>query len=277
MSKNVLNFVESENKKSAGVKMLGGTAQLTQLARTIVNDIMDVIESDFDNKAALFEASKVDHGAMDTLISESYDLTTVDVSFLKELDEDTLNGMLKSQQSKRSRAKSKEMTMDNYAAMMNGAVSEHLLRLVMNKPRGTAGFGYGGKPILEYTPEEIQALADDQDALRRAIRNVQSQKCIMKHKDDFVETDEKYQALLKVEAVLKDLRVAMPASRGSKIKAELQELIGDRDIDSLKAADSKDLLKQIQAMLDAQDAAKVEAEEEPVDVEADSEVTEDAE
>lgn len=276
MSKNVLNFVESENtKKTAGIKMLGGTAQLTQLATSIVGEITERIKENYDDLAPQFEASKEDHGAMDALIGDVYKLEDVDISFLKELDEDTLNGMLKSQQSKRSRAKSKEMTMDNYMAMMNGAVSENLIRIALNKPRASYGFGSSGKSVLDYTPEEIQALADDQDALRRVIRNVQSQKCIMKHKDDFVETDEKYMALLKIEAVLKDLRVAIPGGRTTKIKSQLKELIGDKDIDSLKAADSKELLKQIQAIIDAQEAAKTE--EVPVDVEADSEVSEDAE
>lgn len=278
MSKNVLNFVENENQKSTKTTMLGGTAQLTQLSTTIVNHIIDVVQDNYEDKAALFEASKVDHGSMDTLIAETYDLNEANVDFLRELDEDTLNNMLKSQQSKRSRAKSKEMTMDNYKAMMNGAVSENLLRLVLNKPRAAYSFGTTGKPILEYTPEEIQALGDDQEALRRAIRNVQSQKCIMKHKDDFVDTDEKYQALLKVEAVLKDLRVAMPVNRGPKIKSQLKELLGDQDIDSLKAADSKDLLKQIQAVLNNENAAKAaESEEQPVDADIESEVSEDVE
>ena len=268
MSNNTMNFVELEGtKKTTSTKMLAGTAQLTNVASTIVNGVMDAIQADFENKRELFEASKADHGAMDTLLDETYDLSSVDISFLKELDEDVLMGILKSQQSKRSRAKGKPMTVDNYKNMMNGAVSEGLVRLALNKPRATNNIGFNGKSILEYSPEEIQALANDQEALRRMIRNVQSQKCIMSHKDTFDELDEKYQALLKVEAVLKDLRVAAPRKQNDKTKKALKEMLADSDIDGLKAADSKDLLKQIMALIDDEESEDTNVEE----------VTEDAE
>ena len=269
MSKNMLGFVETENEnQKRKVKILSCTAKLTETAAEVASNVLDTVESDFENKKALFEMSKTDHSAMDTLIDTTCDLTKVDIGFLKELDEQTLNSSLKSQQSKRSRAKGKTMTMDNYKSMLTAAIAEGLVRLVLNKPRVGYG-GFTGRSILDYTPEEIQELAQDQEALRRAIRNVQSHKCIYKAREDFNEADERYQSILKVEAVLKDLRVTAPRVHTDKTKNKLKEMLEGYDIESLKAADSKDLLKQISQL--------VEADAIITDELAESEVTEDAE
>lgn len=272
-----LMFVVDENETTRdGVRALAGTPALVECSAKVVNEMLEIINDEADNYGELFEASKSDHVAMETLINSVYDLNTVDVDFLKKLDEETLNGMLKSQQSKRSRAKSKTMTMTNYKAMMNAAVSELLLRIVLDKPRGAGGFA-SGKSLLDYTPEEIQALGEDQEALRRAIRNVQSQKCIMKHRDDFEETSEAFQSLLKIEAVLKDLRVVTPRQRTDKTKKMIQEALAAHDVEHLKAADSKELLKMIAQIVADEEPTSVDTDE-PVAEEADNkEVTEDVE
>jgi len=129
----------------------------------------------------------------------------------------------------------------------------------------------------EYTPEEIQALGEDQEALRRTIRNVQSQKCIMKHKEGFDEASEAYQALLKIEAVLKDLRIVTPRQRTDKTKKMIQDALAEHDVENLKAADSKELLKMIAQMVADEEGTSVDTDEEDVEATNNEEVTEDAE
>src|SRR5690606_11549012 len=82
------------------------------------------VNDNFEEYKELIAKSKSDHGEMDELIAKAFNLADGDAEFLKELDEATLDGMLKSQQSKRSRAKSKVMTMDNYRTMMIGAIAD---------------------------------------------------------------------------------------------------------------------------------------------------------
>ena len=274
MSKQLTFVSEPNETKRTRLNALAGTPTLVAKSATVVTDIMQTIETDVEKFADLFESSKTDHIAMETLINEAYDLSTVDVDFLKQLSEEELNGMLKSQQSKRSRAKSKPMTVDNYKSMMNAAISELLIRTVLDKPRVSGGGGFSGKSILDYTPEEIQALGEDQEALRRAIRNVQSQKCIMKHKEGFDEASEAYQAILKVEAVLKDLRVVMPRQRTDKTKKMIQDALAEHDVENLKAADSKELLKMIAQIVADEEK---DTDEEVVEEAATEEVTEDVE
>ena len=121
-------------------RSLAGTAQLTSLANSIAAELIKKIDADLETYKEKFEASKTDHNAMDALIAETYDLGSVDVEFIKELGDEVQNAMLKSQQSKRSRSKKKVMTLDNYRAMMSGAISELLLRQAMGKAKTTLGY-----------------------------------------------------------------------------------------------------------------------------------------
>ena len=71
----------------------------------------------------------------------------------------------------------------------------------------------------------------------------------MKSKADFDESDERYQALLKAEQQLKDMRIS-----GSNIvevdttKNALTDLLAGKDIHNLKAADAKALLEEIREL-----------------------------
>jgi hypothetical protein len=93
--------------------------------------------------------------------------------------------MLKSQQSKRSRAKSKAMTLDNYTTLLTAAIAEDIIREIYNKPKSAGGF-HRAAGTVDYTIDQLQALHDDQEALRKEIRNVQSKKSIMKSKNPFL-------------------------------------------------------------------------------------------
>jgi len=259
-------FATENNVSTVSNRGLSGTAQLTNVAGNIATNILNVMNANIEEYAEDIKASQVDNSAMDKLIEKVNPLKEVDVEFLKELDDETIEGMLKSQQSKRSRCKSKAMTMDNYRALMTGAIAENLIRLATGKekhaggPRRMAG-------SVDYTIEQLQELSEDQERLKKEIRNVQSKKSIMKSKADFDESDERYQALLKAEQQLKDMRIS-----GSNIvevdttKNELTDLLTGKDIGGMKAAEAKELLEQI-AKLTHSTTEEVEETEEAEEIE----------
>lgn len=254
-------FATVNEATTVGTRGLSGTAQLTSIASNIASEILQVMNADIEEYVEDIKASQADNNVMDKLIEKVYPLTNVDVDFLKELDDETIDGMLKSQQSKRSRCKSKAMTMDNYKALMTGAIAENLIRLATGKekhaggPRRMAG-------SVDYTIEQLQMLSEDQEKLKKEIRNVQSKKSIMKSKADFDENDERYQALLKAEQQLKDMRVSTGAVvEVDTTKDALSGLLADKDLHSMKAADAKELLEQIMALTHQSVATETEDNE----------------
>lgn len=251
-------FAAENNSTTVGTRGLSGTAQLTSIASNIAANILQTMNADIEIYVDDIKKSQVDNSAMDNLIEKVNPLADVDVDFLKELDEETIDGMLKSQQSKRSRCKSKAMTMDNYRALMTGAIAENLIRLATGKekhaggPRRMAG-------SVDYTIEQLQELSEDQERLKKEIRNVQSKKSIMKSKADFDESDERYQALLKAEQQLKDMRVS-----GASIvevdttKNALTDALAGVDIQNLKAAEAKELLERMAGLAHQDTTEEVE-------------------
>jgi hypothetical protein len=254
MSKELLNlFSAQENKETANnARSLAGTAQLTSLASTIANEILKTINDNFEEYQELIAKSKSDHDAMDELIAKAFNLADADVEFLKQLDEVTLDGMLKSQQSKRSRAKSKVMTMDNYRSMMIGAIAENLIRLVTGKKKSAGGNRRSADKVY-YSAEELAALQADQEKLRKEIRNVQSKKSIMKSKEGFSEEDKRWQALLVAEEQLKALRADTRTVVVDETKEKLTAMLNGVDVNNLKAADAKDLLAQALALINGKE------------------------
>jgi len=245
-------FNTEETQATTGARGLAGTAQLTNQAATIASSVITTIESNFSDYRESVAASKVNHDAMDALVAKAYDLSIVDIDFLKALDEDTLNNMLKSQQSKRSRTKGKIMTMDNYRQLMTAGIAENLLRLAMGKDKAAGGTHFGA--TTEYSPETLETLAADQEALRKEIRNVQSKKSIAKTKADFDEAGDKWQTLLRMEQQLLGIRVGATRTKVETVlvdqtKEELAKMLEGRDLTTIKAADGKELLNAIQAML----------------------------
>ena len=248
---NVMNnlFAAESNNTTVGNRGLSGTAQLTQTASNIATEIIRVMNDDIDTYVYDIRKSQSDNNAMDALIEKVHPLVDTDVSFLEMLDDKTLDGMLKSQQSKRSRCKSKAMTMDNYRALMTGAIAENLIRMVTGKQKNAVGARRMSGSV-EYTIEQLQDFANDQDKLRKEIRNVQSKKSIMKSKADFDENSERYQQLLRVEQQLKDMRTTTTEIVEVDRTADaLSELIAGKDFEHMKAADAKALLAQIASLV----------------------------
>ncbi|NLD21625.1 MAG: hypothetical protein GX664_03965 [Bacteroidales bacterium] len=239
--------------KVGGANQLSKTAQLTQVATVIANEIFAKITADPETYQAKVLESQKSHDAMDELIDELYQLDTVDTSFLQSEPEETLEKMIRSQQSKRSRAKGKQMTKENYLNMMVGAISENLLRLVTGKPK-SAGGGYVAKDIV-YSEKDLEYLAQHPTELKKAIRNIQSKKSIMKSKADFDPQSERWQQLLQAEQQLKELRshvngaVNKEAKEALEAKQKLEEMLATRDLDSLPPEEAKQLLDAVKEML----------------------------
>jgi hypothetical protein len=242
-------FDESNTTETTtNMRQLKGTAQLTTKASELAVVVLKAVDADLETYREMFKASKASHESMDQLISATVDLEVVDVRFLDELSEDDIAGMLKSQQSKRSRSKGKLMTMENYRAMLVGAIAENLIRTECKMPKQSGG-SRRAAGTSEYTEEQLVELAADQSALRKAIRNVQSKKSIAKSKIGFSETSDAWKDLLHVEAQLKGLRTDSAVIEVDSTKNALADLMQDVDVNSLKASDSKELLAKIRGIL----------------------------
>lgn len=244
---------EGQATFNSGANQLGMTAQLTRLSTDIANQVVLVVtaEADYANDVV---ASQQDHNRMDALINQVQPLVDIDVEFLKSIDGDELDKMIRSQQSKRSRAKSKAMTLDNYRTMMTGAVAEGLLRIAGGKPKGTVGGGsYAGS--VTYTGDELRALAEDPESLTRAIRNVQSKKSIAKSKADFSVDSERWQLLLTAEEQLREVRSELSGMSSAKAQQAIEsnekaeELLAAVDLDKMSAKDAKEMLANVKEML----------------------------
>ena len=240
-------FENENNAESTNTRTLSGTAALTAVSNEAATMAIRKMEADIDNYRGRIAVSSKDNAELDKLLDELAPLVDIeDDSPLRHLDDELVESMLKSQQSKRSRCKSKAMTLDNYRNLLSAAIAENILRDLYNKPKQAGGVKRHG--TVDFTPAQLEALAEDQAALRREIRNIQSKKSIMKSKEGFDESSESWQQLLKAEMMLKDLRVG---GRGSHIievdttKEKLSELLGEIDLEHLKAHDSKELLARI--------------------------------
>lgn len=235
-------FVANTTGKANGKRTLSGTAEMTAKAELVVKDIFDALSNDFDSNSELFEDSKVNHNSMDKLISKfTNNFESIEYDFLDKYDAEEIKQMLKSQQSKRSRAKAKEMTMDNYSAMMNAAVCEHMIRLATGKSKNQAA----GKSLDDYTIEYIQSLSEDQYDLRREIRNIQSKISICKKDNptDYEELD-KYKKLKQIEGMLIDMR--QPIEHGASKIARVNDTLTDVNIADLSIDEAKELLAKLQ-------------------------------
>lgn len=247
-------FAESNNTVTTNGRGLAGTAQLTEIASHTANAVIAQLNDNLDEHMEQFKASQKDHSAMDALIEEMVDFDTIEMSFINDLDEATVDGMLKSQQSKRSRCKGKAMTLDNYKSMMTAAIAEKIIRLATGKTKNAVGVRRNTGTVI-FSEEELEVLKENQEQLKKELRNVQSKKSIMKSKADFSEEDERWQELLVAEAQLKEIRVSTRKVKVVEVdttKEKLEEAFEGIDlenINSMKAADSKALLAKLAELI----------------------------
>lgn len=252
-------FTTEQGAVTSGANKLNITASLTNvasgIASVVIEKLLEHVEN-VDTKEAytkLFEDSKSDNDVLDSMIDQFTDLSVVNIDFLKEESEDTLDRALKSQQSKRSRTKTKNMTADNYKQLVTAAVSENLIRMALGKPKGTGGAVSGGSSSL--TEEEIKKLTGDVAAINKAIRNVQSKKSIAKSKLDFDETSERYQSFLAIEKQLKQMRAeangvqSTEATEALEKQEKLKELLVNVNSKDLKLGEARSMIDQIQELI----------------------------
>lgn len=257
-------FGSNESASTANARNLPGTAELTNVAHSAAIRMMKAMEENMEAYKPRIQASATDTRELDAIISDFDYLLEVDEdSILRALSDEAVESMLKSQQSKRSRAKSKAMTVDNYITLLTAAIAEDILRDIYNKPKSASGPRRMAGSV-DYTSEQLEALSNDQEALKREIRNVQSKKSIMKSKGDFDEADPRWQALLKAEQQLKGMRISGRSGvvEVDKTKDALSELLAGKDLSKMKTADAHDLLAKIAQLTVAQ---ADEAEEQPSD------------
>lgn len=256
MSMNEL-FGANNTNAFANARSLPGTAELTATATAIAHRIIKAMEEDIENYRDRIQKSSVDTKELESIIDDFKPFADIeDDSILRNLDDETVEGMLKSQQSKRSRTKSKTMTLDNYTTLLTAAIAEDILRELYNKPKAAGGFRRAAGTV-DYTGAQLEALAEDQEALRKEIRNIQSKKSIMKSKADFSESDERWLALLKAEQQLKDLRIGGATTHVvevDKTKDALTEMLAGADLSDIKAADARKMLEDISRLIQSQEA-----------------------
>jgi hypothetical protein len=237
-----------------GANQLQMTAKLTQISSEIANVVFSTATND-EKYAEKVKSSFQSHDIMDDLINELYNLMEVDVEFLKSESTDVLEKMIRSQQSKRSRSKSKVMDAVNYKTMLIGAVAENLLRIAMDKPKSSGGSSFHGDGLR--SAEDIQKLIDFPEDLTKAIRNVQSKKSIAKAKADYNPLSPRWLSLLAEEQQLKDLRDSkQSAIDPATIKAietavKVEAQLADENLDDMKPEDAKALLIAMKEMLAA--------------------------
>lgn len=249
-------FDTKTNGATVSSRSLSGTAELTRISQNAAVRIIREMEEQIDDYREKIAKSANDSKAMDDLLNEFRPWADIDdESELRHIDDATVEGMLKSQQSKRSRTKGKTMTLDNYTTLMTATIAECILRELYNKPKSVS-FSNRRAGIVDYTPAELEAYTEDQEALRREIRNIQSKKSIMKSKEGFDESSEQWQALLKAEMMLKDLRVGGHSSvvEVDTTKNQLKEKLADINLEELDEKGPAALLASIQQMIAEENA-----------------------
>lgn len=242
-------FGATNEMNTTNTRALPGTAELTNIASAAAHRVIKAMEADIGNYKDRIQRSAVDSKELDAIIEELCEYNVAEDSLLRYLSDEQVEGMLKSQQSKRSRTKSKAMTLDNYATLLTAAIAEDILRDLYNKPKSAGGF-HRTAGSVDYTIEQLEALGNDQEALRREIRNIQSKKSIMKSKAEFDESDERWLALLKAEQQLKDMRVGgrHGVVEVDKTRNAIDELLAGKDISKMKSAEAHELLERIAAL-----------------------------
>ena len=248
---NINDLFATTPDATASKRNLSGTARLTQIASKYANDFIQLVEADCISRDDITAALK-SNNAMDDLINSNLtiDLSDDDRWFFEDLGSETGEKMLKSQQSKRSRCKSKTMTTDNFRNLLVASIAEIILRDVFGMAKN-GSTSTARRASISYTDEELDALANDQAALKKAIRNIQSKKSIMKSKAGFDANSEQWQQLLEVESQLKSRRVATARTHTVKVdetRSALTTLLTDVDVSKMTKNQLTELIANIQGL-----------------------------
>lgn len=245
-------FKETTTTTGAGVKQLEVTPALTTAANGNADKLVQFIMN-AENGDDLVKTTFEDAAVLDALIVE-HNAAPVQ-EFLTTADPTEIGNALKSQQSKRSRAKNGDLTMQNYKKLLVGAIAEHMIRNSCELPKSARAAGTRGTTTWVLTEEQTLIYKADQLALGKAIRNVQSKKTALKKADDFDETSEFWLQVLAYEESLKALRSNQPTVIDTELLSKAKHadeisgaLSAIGDISKMKKDELAEVIKNIQEM-----------------------------
>lgn len=217
-------FAAPEVEVTESKRGLPGSALVKATATALAGKIMAKIPQGDEQYLALIKASQTSTAAMDDLVKQECG-SDLNIESVAQFDHEEAAKILKSNQSNRSRRKNMAMTQSNYVELLTAAIAEHIIRESCDMHKSATGFGGGVRQSIEINEETVAQLANDQEALGKAIRNIQSKKSTYKAKnaDRDYENDEAWLQLLEQERMLKAARKTTPAGRkGVSIKKALQ-------------------------------------------------------
>lgn len=232
---------------SEGQRGIPGAALLKSAALGITAKVMAAVAGNDPEVIEQVKESQTSTAAMDELV-KTYGGAELVNAEVAQFGEEEVQKLLKSNQSNRSRRKSMPMTQANYQEMLTAAAAEWIIRESLGITKNANPFG-GGRAATELNEQTIAELADDQEALGRAIRNVQSKKSTYKAKnaDRDYENDEEWIGLLDTEAALKAVRISTPGvgRKGVSMKKALQFILDGVDPTAVKKDEAVELLTTI--------------------------------
>ena len=157
-----------------------------------------------------------------------------------EYNLDLVKKELKRIQSIKCRLKKQKARKDYEVAMREVLAQEQLLKEVRQllNPRK--------KPTTQLTAEDIEKLTYEETI--RAIKNIQSKKCLSQHLTDNLETNEEYQNAVRIEKMLLEHKNKIkPAPANFVAKSKIQTIIDN--LESLKDADKDTIVQQLKELL----------------------------
>lgn len=214
----------NDGPETGGVRKLDYTPELISLSNARATELMRLVAE----KTELHELANTALDRAETqdvinLIEAVYDAKTLeaDSAFLKEADEDQLSRLLESRRSDRSKAKSKgpRTSVGVCQTFIGSMYAEMLVRLAWNKPFQATS-----------TDLDYDELKEDQEALNRKIRSLQSKQSRLRKTADFVEEDAQELELVRAEIDrLKSLRTTTG-------RVSTKTVIKGADADTLREA-----------------------------------------
>jgi len=240
---------------------------------TKTNNGVSVVVTGIGNRVAtelLQEISKLDDNGIQELffdneklrnyIAAHIDFSNDDMTTIQS-DEDTVVKALKSQQSKRSKSMALELNANSIAKVISSTVGEMLIREANNLPYNNRAAATKSYTSEELTEEVLQSYKEDQETLRKAIRNVQAKKCNIKKKmSSDGETEElvaQLQEVEKCEELLFTVRTTERKKPQQKVDPRIDHIIGifnaNEINDKMKKAELMDIINQVKEIVGYQE------------------------
>ena len=119
-----------------------------------------------------------------------------------------------------------------------------------------------------YTEERLNQLANNQEALKKEIKNIQSKRSIYLSKEGNTKDDDKYKEMEAAEEQLKSVRItANTKIVVDPLRDELKELLAEVNTDNMKVAHCKELINNIisRVFSDVTDKDQSETENAPTE------------